>query len=123
MRTVEDLGESLARRAVRHQREIIVRLETFDRAHLGKRGVAEVTEALHPFAERGFESWSLRQVRVKPQEFQRRRAAVIEHQQPVAEAVRETLRVPARQRLRCGCWVGLYVTQRTAFVAVVWGHR
>ena len=102
MRTVENLGKSLARCAVRHQCEVIVRLETFDRAYLRERGVAEITEALHPFPECGFESWSLRQVRVKPQQFQRRRAAVIEHQQPVAEAVRETLRVPARQRLRWG---------------------
>jgi hypothetical protein len=56
-------------------------------AHACERRVAEVAELLHALAERVLESWSVGQVVTQTEQLQRRRVAVVEHQQAIAEPV------------------------------------
>ncbi len=67
----------------------------------GKGGMAELIEPADLVAQRRFEAGKVSEVRTKAKEFEGWRAAVVEHQQPIAEAVREALCVPAGQRLGC----------------------
>src|SRR5215831_17079115 len=59
---------------------------------------------LDGLTERALESRRIRQRRPESEQFKRCRSGVVEHQQTIAQTVRDTLRVPARDRRwrRCG---------------------
>ena len=54
----------------------------------------EEREALERFAQRALESRRGRELRAEAQQLERRGGRVVEHHQPVAEAVGHALRVP-----------------------------
>src|SRR5262249_30083630 len=82
----------------RNQRETVVALEPLERARLGEGRVFERGETLDRFAECALESRCICQQGPEPQQFERRGASVVEHQETIAQTVRDTLRVPARDR-------------------------
>jgi len=71
--------------------------EVLDGSNRWKSGVSERGEALYALAEQILESRLGRKVRAEPEQFERRSAAVVEHEQPVAETVRASGGVPAGQ--------------------------
>src|SRR5689334_20041042 len=87
----------------RNQRETVVAFEPLERARLGEGRVFERGETLDGFAERALEPWCICQQRPEPEQFERRGASVVEHQQAIAQTVRDTLRVPARDRRLRAC--------------------
>jgi hypothetical protein len=87
----EDFGKSLSGREVRDERQPVAVAEVLDRPHAGERVMPEVAQTAHALAQRDLESRSGRQIRPEAQQLERRRAAVVEHEQAIAEAVGQAL--------------------------------
>jgi hypothetical protein len=67
---MEDLGQALARHAIRDQRQVIVRLETLYGADRHERRVSKVRETMNPLAQGGFEPRNLREVGPEPKQLE-----------------------------------------------------
>ncbi len=99
VRTPEDLRHTLAGGDRRHERQITA-LQTFDRANARKGSMVECVERVDALSQCVLEALRRREQRPEAKQLERRRADVVEHQQPIADAVAEALGVPARQRFR-----------------------
>ncbi len=97
--TPEDLRQALARGERGHERQVAV-AQTLDRAHSRKRGMVECAERVDALAKGVLEPARCRQQRPEAEQFERRVSAVVEHPQPIPDAIGDTFGVPARQRLR-----------------------
>ena len=71
--------------------------QALDWPNQGKRVVLKRRQLLHSLAQRGVEARLARQDWLETEDFPRRRVRVVEHQQPIAEAVGLSLRVPGRE--------------------------
>ncbi len=94
---VQQIREPAPGRLVGHQGERRAGLQPFDRANAPDRRMTEAVELLNAFAQCGFERRSAAELSLESQELERGRGAVVEHQQPVAEGIRQPRRIPARQ--------------------------
>src|SRR5262245_4664962 len=98
-RAAKYLRQTLAGGERRDERESAA-FQVFDRSHLWKRRMRERVERGDAIAKGILKSWRSDQFRTEAQQLQRRGAAVVEHEQPIADAVRDAFCVPACERSR-----------------------
>src|SRR5262249_17876243 len=77
--------------------ETVLVAELLNRTDDRKGRMMKRREPLHLLADRRLEAALARERRSEAEDFPRRRARVVEHQQPIAGRVRVSLRVPGRQ--------------------------
>src|SRR5262252_10316535 len=93
----KDLRDALARGERRYEHEVAA-VQAFDRANLRERGMIEGVKGVDALAQRVFETARAAELRSESEQLERRRAAVVEHEQAVTDRVAEAFGVPAGQR-------------------------
>src|SRR5262249_39357384 len=99
VRLMQDLGQTLTRRVVRNDGQAIVGFESLDGSDPRERRMPEAAEILDPVGQCLIEPGGGRKLGADPEQLERRRAAVVEHEQAVANTVGQALGVPAGERL------------------------
>ena len=98
MGAAKHVGQPFAFDVRRNQRQAVVAFEASDRSRLRECGVLERCQTLDRLAQCALESRCIRQRWTESEQLERSRARVVEHQQTIAETVRDSLRVPTRDR-------------------------
>jgi hypothetical protein len=96
IRALEDLGHALAGGEYRDQRQV-AGIQTLDRANSRERRVVEGVELVNALPKGILEAGGRREQRMETEQFEGRRPAVVEHPQPISDAVANALGIPARQ--------------------------
>ena len=96
----EQFRDALPGRVVGHQGKRGVALEVIDPPHEREGWMGEGAEPVHALAERRLELGPGGQFRAEPEQLQGGRAGVVEHQQAIAQTVRQALAIPDGEPVR-----------------------
>ena len=105
----EQLRQTLSRRVHRHERQPIAVIEMLERADRREHRVLEVLQVPDAIAKYFLESGRRREIGAKPQQLERRRVGVVEHEQPIAEAIGPPGDVPAGETVAGLAAIGMFV--------------
>ena len=91
---------------VRQQGQAVIGAKVFDGPDGGERGMRELVQPVDPLAQCRFEVGIAAELGPESQQLERRRAAVVEHQQSIAEFVRRSRGVPTGEGVVRGARLG-----------------
>ncbi len=96
-RILQHFRETPAGGVIRDERQFLAGPQPLDGPHASDGGIRKPFELLHTAPKRAFERRLMSELALEAQQFERRRGRVVEHQEPVAQSVRQPRGVPTRK--------------------------